>query len=193
MIIRHTHKLRGVIVAIFLMAPLSVFALPIVNTGACVDGVDTCYTSIENLEVNGLLYDVDWYSSEVSFSDILISDPNVASFANDWQLAFEAANAINAVFNDDGNSHWTIDYGSVGFVGVWVVSGYTGSEVEYYSASSRLDRVNGRFTDPVSQMGPYGIFTQVQETVPTVPEPSSIALLGLGFAGFGLARRKRKV
>lgn len=183
------NKLKGAIAVFVLLVPFVANALPIVNTGLCDDGVNTCYTSIRNLEVGGLLYDVDWYSTGRLLSDLLISDPGVATFSGSPPSALAAASAINTVFNDDGNLFNTIDTDSSGFVGLWVVSNYTDVRFDFLVPFSSSDTVNGASRPIATRIGPFTIFTQVN----TVPLPSSLLLLGLGIAGMGLVKRRKEI
>jgi hypothetical protein len=180
-------QIKLMIAALFLISPFAANADPIVTTGLCADGVNSCYTSIENLDIQGILYNVDWYTTPVVLSDLLVSDPGVAAFAGDSFLALAAANAINKAFNDAGLNLWTIETGTEGYSGLWIVSDILADNtMDFQVAWSNYDQVNFLSGISISRTGPFAIFART-----SVPEPSTLALVGIGLLGLGLTRRRK--
>ncbi len=56
-----------------------------------------------------------------------------------------------------------------------------------------VDRIWGDFTLGDSTLTGYGVTNSVPDVTHSVPEPGTLALLGIGLFGMGLARRRRKV
>lgn len=116
------------------------------------------------------------------FSDLSVSFGSWTfdeSTANSGWLQFDALGGlIEAHFGNNcsagscgivsGSEHWWIRVGVPGRVNDFEYSGYNGAETFYSTFANRLL--------PVS----------------SVPEPSALALLGLGFAGLVATRRRKK-
>jgi hypothetical protein len=87
-----------------------------------------------------------------------------------WFLADETSSSEVGLINvpSSGNVYQWEDYGSVDFSDI-------------YSSIDEPDRTFGVIT-----------WLLVKDTVASVPEPSIVALMGLGIFGIGLARRRRQ-
>ena len=138
---------------------------------------------------------------DVDLYKILITNPAAFSVTvtaslsddNDAQLYLFDAAGIEVLYSDDGG---------VGFLPQFDAGDLIDPAGEYFLAFNLFATVpetegnldTGWDHDPLPfQTGPYTLsLTGVETAGAAVPEPSTLALLSLGLAGFGFMRRKMK-
>lgn len=169
----------GIIAALVLFAGSQANAVPIVNYSGGVA------TGISGLTVGSSLYNVDFVFGSYN----AVFGATSPTFLGDFAGADAAANAMMATLNAELVPP-TIGNGSR--LGVlWTVysvsaTNFLATQVGYQPPPwQRFGNFNGVNTvDHTSSNWGFATFT-------TVPEPATLALMGLGFAGLGVMRRRR--
>jgi len=145
---------------------------------------------VTGLVVDGMTYDATW---AIGSFDTSGQNPTVLTNITD---ATSLVNMINTLFND--NSITPLDV-----AGVCTDSNSNDCDliVAYNINVSSFDAVNVEWRQPSGPWEPqnqnwsrtddFGIRV-AQVTLTKVPEPGTLALLGLGLAGLGFARRKKE-
>ena len=164
-----------------LLSPMAANGTPIVITGPCENGSTECFTGILGLEVGSATYDVHWV--EGLFDVAVASNPGITTFVGNVSRAAEASVLMTNLLFDAGGL-LPLAYGDYRWVGAYVPYIVTEWEVaSFVPISTRVEALNVRY-DRETTIANWAVFT-------TVPEPGTLALLGIGLAGMGFSRRKK--
>ena len=184
------------------LSPLAANAVPIVQDGQCVNSTDLCVFGIDGLEVMGDVLDVTFVSG--AYDSVFATNDPYYLGNNDGANA--AAAAIVALLDGlyygvigDGESSRPDGLDDLIFINTELTSNNTFGAVltnEAVDATAwgirpaRSQQISPPNFD-LSRFQPDG-YTAWAVFTP-VPEPGTLALLGIGLAGIGFARRSRRV
>lgn len=178
--------IKAVATSAILMSSLSAYAVPITGDISFVGSAEVTYgdSYISSIDFPSAVV----WSSTGSFSDIaqltnadfsaVVSDGSTATADNDYfwsvgDFTFSITDVAYNNFTHDGTLNSLILNGALD---------YTGTEFDYETTAGLL-RLNG------TELNNPGSFTF---SAVTVPEPTTVALLGLGLVGFAASRRKKQ-
>jgi hypothetical protein len=138
-------------------------------------------------------------SAELVYHDIYDWRPEVDYLHSRLVDINPGQTGLHSFYDGGGNNDYFAAFGTP--IGVWSdpVGGGPGVDVSYTFDQTLLDALNdyasdaafGIAIDPDCHYYNDGITLEL-ETVPEVPEPSVVILLGAGLAGAGLYRRLRR-
>ena len=179
---------------LMVMGPLTANAIPIVLTAPCADDATrTCTLGIDNLAFMGMTFNVDFLIDSYD-SIFATSDP---FFFGDTTGATAAATAIAGALNDFSGIFGATGIGSLPSVILIPTSTF---EIINGGRSASSDMASGWTSVLYAGTSSSAVFAgperyhayAVFEGGVTVPTPGTLALLGLGLAAMGLARRRKK-
>lgn len=155
-----------------------------INGGTNVGDVDTWLAST-NLSNSSLSSEQNWVSSVLGFN-VSISYKNDGQF--DWALA-DGTSSIYAQSLATDPGYFLVKLGTGGIAGLDAYQLFQ-NETELNYAVINLAQIAPPGT--TIDIGRVSHITEFNGTTNTVPEPGSIALLGIGLIGLGLLSRRAK-
>lgn len=178
-----------VLICTLSLASMSVQAMAIVTQAPCENSALECATGIQNLVADGVFYDVAFKYD--TYSNLLVSDPGVATFEFQAGAANSAASAIVDALNLSGlgqifagPSTGIISFFSVEWLGIdpfpdGAVTSWTGAIGENCCLSTNRDP---------DRPDSWAIFTAAE--IP-LSEPGTLSLLAIGLLVVAWVRRRK--
>lgn len=160
-------------------------------------------THLEDISVNGVLYDVVFHAGIRSFNDVYdenndgILGDGLAGHAPTFTSQAEAEAAATAVRTALGDADWTADQPGFGFTDQFLITfdhdgdnhtfvlGDGSVNIATDLPSSSTQTIADTFLH--SGISPFATFIQAT----AVPAPTSLALMVAGLFGLGMVRRRR--
>jgi len=186
-------QVRLIIAALFVFGPMVANAIPIL----CED-VTSNHVIIDDSQVGSCLdAGTGNISGNPATDDFLLAGGTAAGYS--LVSKDDAANPLNIVTSQSGNSGtWSIDpsfwlTNIVGAIGFKFGTGNQPDEWFVFELTSGVSSGNWEFVNVFGRGGGLSHTNLYSDRTVQVPEAGSLALLGIGLAGMGLARRRKKV